>query len=96
MLIECVDAVRNDSPITTNAQVDQPCTTVAVSKSGYDLFLNSELHHATIVRLPTSPGIVQGFLYQHLSVAAGIRQQLAKDAAKGGAAAQHSAELVER
>lgn len=83
VLIEGVYAVRNDSPITTNAQVDQPGTTVAVSRgSAYDLFLSRELHHATIVRLPTSPGIVQGFLDQHLSVAAGIRQQLAKDAAK--------------
>lgn len=85
VLIEGVYAVRNDSPITTNAQVDAPGTTVAVSKgSAYDLFLSRELQHATIVRLPTSPGIVQGFLEQHLSVAAGIRQQLAKDAAKAG------------
>jgi polar amino acid transport system substrate-binding protein len=85
VLIEGVYAVRNDSPITTNAQVDQAGTTVAVSKgSAYDLFLSRELHHASIVRLPTSPGIVQGFLDQHLSVAAGIRQQLAKDAAKAG------------
>lgn len=85
MLIEGVFAVRNDSPITSNAQVDQSGTTVAVSTgSAYDLFLSRELRHATIVRLPTSPGIVQGFLDQHLSVAAGIRQQLAKDAAMAG------------
>lgn len=85
VLIEGVYAVRNDSPVTRNGQVDQPGTTVAVSKgSAYDLFLSRELHHATIVRLPTSPGIVQGFLDQNLSVAAGIRQQLAKDAAKAG------------
>jgi polar amino acid transport system substrate-binding protein len=85
VLIEGVYAVRNDSPIVSNAQVDQSGTTVAVSKgSAYDLFLSRELHHATIVRLPTSPGIVQGFVDQHLSVAAGIRQQLAKDAAKAG------------
>nr|WP_269140307.1 transporter substrate-binding domain-containing protein [Pseudomonas sp. Bc-h] len=85
VLIEGVYAVRNDSPIVSNAQVDQSGTTVAVSKgSAYDLFLSRELHHATIVRLPTSPGIVQGFVDHHLSVAAGIRQQLAKDAAKAG------------
>jgi polar amino acid transport system substrate-binding protein len=85
VLIEGVYAVRNDSPIVSNAQVDQSGTTVAVSKgSAYDLFLSRELHHATIVRLPISPGIVQGFVDQHLSVAAGIRQQLAKDAAKAG------------
>jgi polar amino acid transport system substrate-binding protein len=85
VLIEGVYAVRNDSPIVSNAQVDQSGTTVAVSKgSAYDLFLSRELHHATLVRLPTSSGIVQGFVDQHLSVAAGIRQQLAKDAAKAG------------
>ncbi len=66
VLIEGVYAVRNDSPITTNNQVDQPGTTLAVSKgSAYDLFLSRELHHASIVRLPTSPGI----LAQHIAVA---------------------------
>lgn len=83
--IEGVYAVRNDSPITTTEQVDQPGTTVAVSKgSAYDLFLSRTLHQATLVRLPTSPGIVQGFVDQKLSVAAGIRQQMEKDIARVG------------
>jgi len=83
--IEGVYAVRSDSPVTTAAEVDQPGTTVAVSKgSAYDLFLSRTLHHATLVRLPTSPGIVQGFIEQKLSVAAGIRQQLEKDIARVG------------
>ena len=59
--------------------------TVAVGKgSAYDLFLTRELHHATIVRIPTSPAVVQGFLDQRLDVAAGVKQQLEKDAAKTG------------
>ncbi|MGY4495308.1 ABC transporter substrate-binding protein [Pseudomonas sp. TE3610] len=83
--IEGVYAVRDDSPITTAEQVDQPGTTVAVSKgSAYDLFLTRTLHQATLVRLPTSPGIVQGFVEQKLSVAAGIRQQMEKDIARVG------------
>ena len=46
------------------------------------LLLTRELYHATIVRIPTSPAVVQGFLDQHLDVAAGVKQQLEKDAAK--------------
>jgi polar amino acid transport system substrate-binding protein len=85
VLIEGFYLVRNDSPITTNAQVDQPGNTVAVGKgSAYDLFLTRELHQATIVRIPTSPAVVQGFLDQNLTVAAGVKQQLQKDAGRIG------------
>jgi len=83
VLIEGFYLVHSTSPIKTNEQVDQPGITVAVGKgSAYDLFLTRELHHATIVRIPTSPAVVQGFLEQHLDVAAGVKQQLEKDAAK--------------
>jgi polar amino acid transport system substrate-binding protein len=83
VLIEGFYLVRNDSPIKTNAQVDQPGNTVAVGKgSAYDLFLTRELHQATIVRIPTSPAVVQGFLDQKLTVAAGVKQQLQKDASR--------------
>ncbi|WP_051994553.1 ABC transporter substrate-binding protein [Herbaspirillum sp. CF444] len=85
VLIEGFYAVRNESPITGNEQVDKPGITVAVGKgSAYDLFLTRELRQATIVRIPTSPAVVQGFLDQHLSVAAGVKQQLEQDAAKVG------------
>src|SRR5450830_991398 len=85
VLIEGFYAVRNDSAITSNAQVDQTGVTVAVGNgSAYDLFLTRELKHATIVRIATSPAVVQGFLDQHLDVAAGVKQQLEKDAAKAG------------
>jgi len=85
VLIEGFYAVRNESPITGNEQVDKPGITVAVGKgSAYDLFLTLELRQATIVRIPTSPAVVQGFLDQHLSVAAGVKQQLEQDAAKVG------------
>lgn len=83
VLIEGFYLVRNDSPIKINEQVDQPGNTVAVGKgSAYDLFLTRELHRATIVRIPTSPAVVQGFLDQNLSVAAGVKQQLQKDASR--------------
>jgi polar amino acid transport system substrate-binding protein len=85
VLIEGFYLVRNASPITSNEQVDQTGVTVAVGKgSAYDLFLTRELHHATLVRIPTSPAVVQGFMDQHLDVAAGVKQQLEKDAANTG------------
>ena len=85
VLIEGFYMVRDSSPISTNDQVDQPGVTVAVGKgSAYDLFLTRELHRATMVRIPTSPAVVQAFLDQHLDVAAGVKQQLEKDGAKAG------------
>ncbi|WP_345816514.1 ABC transporter substrate-binding protein [Paraburkholderia sp. PREW-6R] len=85
VLIEGFYLVRDGSPIRTNEQVDQPGVKVAVGKgSAYDLFLTRELHRATLVRIPTSPAVVQGFLDQNLDVAAGVKQQLEKDAARTG------------
>ena len=85
VLIEGFYLVRDTSPISSNDQVDQAGVTIAVGKdSAYDLFLTRELHHAKIVQIPTSPAVVQGFLDQHLDVAAGVKQQLEKDAAKVG------------
>lgn len=83
VLIEGYYLVRHDSPITTNADVDQPHNRVAVGKgSAYDLFLTRELKSAQIVRSPTSPTVVQTYLEQALEVAAGVKQQLEADALK--------------
>lgn len=85
VLIEGFYLVRDDSPIHTNAQVDDARIRVAVGKgSAYDLFLTRELKAAEIVRAPTSPTVVQTFLEQDLEVAAGVKQQLEADAAKAG------------
>jgi polar amino acid transport system substrate-binding protein len=81
VLIEGFYLVRDDSPVRTNADVDQPHQRVAVGKgSAYDLFLTRELKAAQIVRAPTSPAVVQTFLEQNLEVAAGVKQQLEADA----------------
>ncbi|HEY1392522.1 MAG TPA: ABC transporter substrate-binding protein, partial [Methylibium sp.] len=45
-----------------------------------DLFLTRELHHARILRAPTSPAVVDFFVEQRADVAAGVRQQLQADA----------------
>ncbi|MBP0597066.1 ABC transporter substrate-binding protein [Herbaspirillum sp. LeCh32-8] len=85
VLIEGFYAVRQDSPVTSNAQVDQTGVTVAVGKgSAYDLFLTRELKQATLVRVPTSPAVVQAFIDQKLDVAAGVKQQLEHDAQQAG------------
>lgn len=85
VLIEGYYLVRDESPLTTNAQVDVAGTKVVVGLgSAYDLFLTRELQHAQIVRSPTSPTVVEVFLEQGADVAAGVRQQLEADAARHG------------
>ena len=41
-----------------------------------------ELRRATIVRVPTSPAVVDAFVAQGLEVAAGVKQQLEADATR--------------
>jgi polar amino acid transport system substrate-binding protein len=83
--IEGYYLVRNDSPLHLNREVDREGIRVAVgNKSAYDLYLTRELKKATIERAPTSPQVVDYFLVNHLDVAAGVRQQLEKDANRLG------------
>lgn len=81
VLIEGSYLVRNDSPLQTNEEVDQPGTSVTVGKgSAYDLYLTRELKQATIERAPTSPAVVDTFIASGSDVAAGVKQQLQADA----------------
>ena len=83
--IEGAYLVRQDSPLTDNAQVDRAGTRVMVGQSSaYDLHLTRELKAAQIVRSPTSPTVVDTFLAQNADVAAGVKQQLEADAARLG------------
>lgn len=85
VVIEGAYMVRNDSPLTSNDQVDRPGRTVAVGKgSAYDLYLTRELKQATLIRTATSPVVVDEFLARKLDVAAGVRQQLDADAKRVG------------
>ncbi|WP_424264989.1 ABC transporter substrate-binding protein [Castellaniella sp.] len=85
VLIEGSYLVRQDSPLTDNAQVDRVGRTVVVGQaSAYDLFLSRELRHAAIVRAPTSPAVVGTFLETGADVAAGVRQQLEMGALEFG------------
>lgn len=85
VLIEGCYLVREDSPIRGNDDVDRPGRTVVVGQgSAYDLHLTRELRHATIVRAPSSPAVVQTFLDSGSDVAAGVKQQIEADARRLG------------
>lgn len=85
VLIEGCYAVRQDSPLRDNAEVDRAGHSVVVGKgSAYDLFLTRELRHATIERAPTSPAVVDTFVERGADVAAGVKQQLQADARRLG------------
>jgi len=85
VLIEGFYLVKEDSPVRTNAEVDDARHRVVVGKgSAYDLYLTRTLTRARIVRSPTSPTVVDTFLEQGAEVAAGVRQQLEADAARIG------------
>ena len=83
LLIEGSYLVRENSAIAANEQVDAEGVRIMVGKgSAYDLYLTRELERAQIVRANTSPAVVDEFLAQGVDVAAGVRQQLASDAAR--------------
>ena len=83
VLIEGAYLVRNDSPLTDNAQVDAPGRDIVVGKgSAYDLYLSRHIQHASLVRAASSQAVVDTFLSGNYQVAAGVRQQLEADAAR--------------
>lgn len=85
VLIEGAYLVRNDSPLKANEEVDVAAHRVVVGQgSAYDLYLTRELKHATIVRAPSSPAVVEHFLAERAEVAAGVKQQLQADAQRLG------------
>lgn len=85
VLIKGAYLVRENSPILSMEEVDQPGIRVVVGQgSAYDLHLSRTLAHAQIVRAPNSPAVVDFFLNKGLDVAAGVRQQIEADAARLG------------
>ncbi len=73
--------VPQDSPITSNDQVDRPGIQVVVGAgSAYELYLSRTLKYATVVKVPTSEAVVASMLQDSWPVAAGVLQQLQADA----------------
>lgn len=72
VLIEGVYAVRDDSPLTSAAEVDRDGVRIGVKEgSAYDLFLTRTLRHATVVRGAEGTSV---FAEQGLEVGAGVRE----------------------
>jgi polar amino acid transport system substrate-binding protein len=85
VLIEGAYLVRDNSPLTDNAQVDRAGTRIMVGKgSAYDLYLSRTLKSAKLLYARTSPIVVDQFLAQNADVAAGVKQLLQADAARLG------------
>ncbi len=81
VVIEGAYLVPQDSPIRSMDQVDREGVRVVVGRgSAYDLFLTRELKHASLVKAPTSPLVVDRMVADKVEVAAGVRQQLEADA----------------
>ena len=79
VLIQGSYLVKNDAPMRSVRDFDQPGLRIAVGlKSAYDLFLTRELGNAELVRYPTSQAAIDAFVEgkDGLGAAAGVRQPL--------------------
>src|ERR1700722_5426088 len=77
VIIEGTYMVAADSPLKTIADVDRNGIRIAVAQgSAYDLYLTRTLQHATLVRYPSPPLALEGFVAGKLDAAAGVRQFL--------------------
>lgn len=85
LTIEGAYLVRQDSPLHNLAEVDRAGQRIVVGRgSAYDLFLSRQIQHASLVRAPSSQTVVDEFVRGGQEVAAGVRQQLEKDAQRLG------------
>ena len=81
VIIEGAYLVPANSPITANAQVDRAGVRIVVALgSAYDLYLTRELKQATLVRVPTSPAVVDAMVAQRLEASAGVKQVMQAEA----------------
>ena len=77
VIIEGTYMVAADSPLKTIADVDRNGIRIAVAQgSAYDLYLTRTLQHATLVRYPSPPLALEGFVADKIDAAAGVRQFL--------------------
>jgi polar amino acid transport system substrate-binding protein len=80
VIIEGVYAVRAESPITANAEVDRAGVSISVNKgAAYDLYLTRSLKQATLVRGEDS---FEAFLRDQIEVVAGVKQAVLRFAAE--------------
>jgi polar amino acid transport system substrate-binding protein len=79
--IESTYLVPAGSPITSLAEVDRPGVRIAVAaRAAYDLWLERNIKHATLLRAESLDGSMALFVDQKLDVLAGLRPKLLTDA----------------
>ncbi len=81
--IEATYLVPAGSPIASIAEVDRPGVRIAVTaRSAYDLWLERNIKHATLVRSDGLAGAVEKFRAEKLEALAGLRPGLLGDLEK--------------
>jgi polar amino acid transport system substrate-binding protein len=79
--IEATYLVPAGSPITAISEVDRPGIRIAVTaRSAYDLWLERNIRHATLVRTESLDAALKRFVDEKLEVLAGLRPRLLTDA----------------
>jgi polar amino acid transport system substrate-binding protein len=77
VIIEGTYMAAVDSPLKKLDDVDHDGVRIAVARgSAYDLYLSRTLQHATLVRYPSPPAALAGYLADKIDVAAGVKEQL--------------------
>lgn len=78
--IEATYMVPPGSPITSLDQVDRPGVRIAVTaRAAYDLWLERNIHQATLLRSDTLDAAFRQFVEEKLEVLAGLRPRLLTD-----------------
>jgi polar amino acid transport system substrate-binding protein len=81
--IEATYLVPADSPIRDLDAVDRPGVRIAsTARAAYDLWLERNIRHATVLRTETLDAACDRFLADGLDVLAGLRPRLLSDVAK--------------
>jgi len=81
--IEATYLVPAGSPLQNIADVDRAGVRIAVTaRSAYDLWLERNIQHATLVRGPNGPATVEMFINDKLEALAGLRPGLLNDIKK--------------
>jgi polar amino acid transport system substrate-binding protein len=81
--IQATYLLRPGVEAATIADVDRPGIRIAVAaRAAYDLWLERNIRHATLLRAPSLDGSLDLFLEQGLEVLAGLRPKLLSDIAK--------------
>jgi polar amino acid transport system substrate-binding protein len=81
--IEATYMVPGGSPLKTIADVDKPGVTIAVTaRAAYDLWLERNIQHATLVRTDSLDSAMERFVAEKMDALAGLRPRLLTDVTK--------------